>query len=56
MGLKRIAVLSCGPHSMLQRVNFMASTLSGKNKVKVEYHRETFSFLTEIIWFISYKF
>lgn len=49
MGLKRIAVLSCGPHSMLSRVNMMASTLSGKNKIKIDYHRETFSFLTEII-------
>ena len=49
MGLKRIAVLSCGPHSMLSRVNMIASKLNGKDKIKIDYHKETFSFLTEII-------
>ena len=44
-----MAVLSCGPHSLIKRVNFHASALSGKNKVKIDYHKEIFSFLTDII-------
>ena len=50
MGLKRIAVLSCGPHSMMKSVGKYSEKRSMKNKkVKVDYHRETFSFLTELL-------
>ena len=48
---------------MLKKVNLLASTLSGKQKVKIGYHRETFSFLTisvslnmTIQWHMQYRY